>query len=322
MLRLPPFTYHRPKTAAEAVRIASEHGKEAMYVAGGTDLLPNLKHRLHRPAHLVSLQGLDELVGIEALEGGGFRIGAGTSLQAVADGVPIAALATAAGAIAGPQHRRMGTLGGNVMLDTRCLFYNQSEEWRRALDFCLKKDGDFCHVLGSPASCVAAQSSDTVPVLIALGATLEVEGPDGPAELLLEDLFTTDGRFDRRVTLAPGALVTAIRIGPHRGRSVYRKVRARGAVDFPQLGVAVVGELDGDVVRSLDVVVGAILPKPKRIRKLDVMVGQPLDVEAVADQVFRQVKPQRSIHGDAAWRRHMARVETRRALETLRRQPT
>ncbi len=321
MLRMAPFEVHRPATVAEAVRLRAAL-PESMYVAGGTDLLPNLKHRLHRPAHLVSLSAIPDLVGIE--EGPeGLRIGAGTSLQEVAEAAPVPALAHAARLIAGPQHRRMGTLGGNVMLDTRCLFYNQSEDWRRALDFCLKKDGDFCHVLGSSASCVAAQSSDTVPVLLALDALLEIEHPEeGPQEVPLEGLFTTDGRFERRLTLDPRSLLRAIRIPalPAGHRSVYRKVRARGAVDFPQLGVAVAGSFDGDTLDSLAVVVGAVLPKPRRIKRLDRVLGRPLDpetIEAVADQAFRQVRPQRSVHGDPSWRRHRVRIETRRALEEL-----
>ncbi|MBW2254283.1 MAG: FAD binding domain-containing protein [Deltaproteobacteria bacterium] len=207
MLRMAPFEVHLPTTAAEAVALRRDL-PESMYVAGGTDLLVNLKHRLHAARHLVSLSAVEELVGIEASGDGTLRIGAGTALHRVAesevvrDGVP--ALAIAAGLVAGPQHRRMGTLGGNVMLDTRCLFYNQSASWREALGYCLKKDGDWCHVINTAKRCVAAHSADTVPVLIALDAVLEVAHPeDGPGEVRVEDLYVIDGRFEQNRTLDP-----------------------------------------------------------------------------------------------------------------------
>jgi 4-hydroxybenzoyl-CoA reductase subunit beta len=308
MLRMPPLEVHLPTTVAEAVALRRDL-PASMYIAGGTDLLVNLKHRLHAPEHLVSLSAVEELVGIEASDDGTLRIGAGTVLQEVAesevvrDGAP--ALAIAAGLVAGPQHRRMGTLGGNVMLDTRCLFYNQSESWREALGYCLKKDGDWCHVINTPKRCVAAHSGDTVPVLIALDAVLEVVHPeDGPGEVLLEDLYVMDGRFDDNHALDPRCLVVAIRIPPRTPghRSTYRKVRARRAVDFPQLGLAVVGAFAGDgTCTELVAVVTAVLPRPQRLKRLEAAVGTHLEdevVEELAEQTYRQVHPQTSIHGD------------------------
>jgi len=323
-----PCEVHLPHTVAEAVAMRRDL-PESMYVAGGTDLLPNLKHRLHGARHLVSLSAVAALVGIDAHENGTLRIGAGTVLQEIADSTVVRAgapaLALAAGLVAGPQHRRMGTLGGNVMLDTRCLFYNQSASWREALGYCLKKDGDWCHVIGSPKRCVAAHSADTVPVLVALDAVLEVVHPeDGPTELPLEDLYVMDGRFEQNRALDPRCLVTAIRIPPRKPghRSTYRKVRARRAVDFPQLGLAVVGAFDtAGICTDLTAVVSAVLPKPQRLKRLEPAVGSRLEdgvVEEIAEQAYRQVHPQTSIHGDPAWRRHMARVEMRRALQVLR----
>ncbi len=328
MLRMQPFEVHTPRTAAEAVALRASL-PDAHYLAGGTDLLPNLKHGLHDAAHLVHLGGVAELVGIEESADGALRIGAGTSLHAVQHDARILAgaapLADAAGAVAGPQHRRMGTLGGNVMLDTRCLFYNQSASWRTALGYCLKREGDWCHVIDTPKRCVAAHSADTVPALIALDATLEVVDPErGAFTLSLDDLYQQDGRTDQNRALHPAALLVAIHVPPraagHRG--VYRKVRARGAVDFPQLSLAIAGALDADgTVRALTAVISAVLPKPKRLRGFDAAVGAPLDdatIEALAEQVFKQTHPQTSLHGDPSWRRHMARVETRRALQALR----
>jgi 4-hydroxybenzoyl-CoA reductase subunit beta len=326
MLRMPEFELHLPKTAADAVRLRVAL-PSSLYVAGGTDLLPNLKHQLHEPAHLVGLSDVHELHGIALLGDGTLRIGAGSSLQTIADDPTIRrevpGLSMAAGLVAGPQHRRMGTIGGNVMLDTRCLFYNQSEMWRKSLGFCLKKDGAWCHVIGSKSTCVAAQSSDTVPVLIAVGASLDVLGPDGPIAVPLDEVFTQDGTFEGLHTLPGTALVRAIVIPPRAPghRSTYRKVRSRAAVDFPQLGIGLSAAFDGDRVTALAAVVGALMPKPRVLKNMDQAVGNVLDdalIATLADEAFKQTRPQRSLHGDPAWRRHMARVEMRRGLEALR----
>lgn len=326
MLRMPEFQVHLARSAAEAVALRSTL-PGSLYVAGGTDLLPNLKHQLHAPAHLVSLEHAG-LAGIALEPDGTLRIGAGTTLHAVAtdDTVrrELPGLARAASLVAGPQHRRMGTLGGNVMLDTRCLFYNQSLHWRTSLGYCLKAEGTWCHVIGSAKACVAAQSSDTVPVLVAADARIEVLLPGNvTGQVPLRSLWTKDGRVDENRTLPAEALVTAIVVPPRASghRSTYRKVRSRAAIDFPQLGVALIGAFDGDRCVSLEVVVGATMPFPKRVDHLDPLLGVPLDdavIERIADHVYRQVKPQPQLHGDVAWRRHMARVETRRGLQQLR----
>jgi 4-hydroxybenzoyl-CoA reductase subunit beta len=327
---MPEFEVHLPRTPSEAVALYASL-PDAMYVAGGTDLLPNLKHELHRPSHLVSLAAVDGFAGVTLLPDGALRIGAGTTLHAVAIEAVVAAelpaLSRAASLVAGPQHRRMGTIGGNVMLDTRCLFYNQSLGWRAALGSCLKAEGTWCHVIGSAKACVAAQSSDTVPVLVAADAAIEVlvpgDGGPTPQTVALRGLWTKDGRFDQNRRLPAGALVTAILVPPRAAghRSTYRKVRARGAVDYPQLGIAVIAGFDGSDCASLEVVVGAMLPHPKRIDGLAFAVGGPLDDEVVArvaEQVFKSARPQPQVHGDPAWRRHLARVEVRRALEEIR----
>jgi 4-hydroxybenzoyl-CoA reductase subunit beta len=327
MLRMPPFEVHLPTTATEAVRLRTTL-PDAMYVAGGTDLLPNLKHRLHAPQHLVGLTDVHGMADITLGEDGTLTIGALATLDTLANHETIRrevpGLAQAAGSVAGPQHRKMGTIGGNVMLDTRCLFYNQTQEWRQALGNCLKKDGDWCHVIGSKKACVAAQSSDTVPLLIALDARLEVRTtPEATEEVCLRDVFTKDGRFDRIHTLPHTALVESIQIPPRAAghRSVYRKIRSRSAVDYPQLGVAISGSFDGLTCTSLDVVIGAMMPQPKRLKHMDKAVGQPLDdalIEDLATHGFKQVRPQTNIHGSPQWRRHMARVELVRGLKALR----
>jgi len=327
MLRMPPFELHLPTTAVEAVQLRQSL-PESMYVAGGTDLLPNLKHRLHTPQHLVSLSEVAGIGAIVVTDDGTLEIGARSTLHDIATNAlllrEVPGLAEAAGLVAGPQHRQMGTIGGNVMLDTRCLFYNQTAEWRTALGFCLKKDGDWCHVIGSKKACVAAQSSDTVPMLVALDARLRVRlDKDESTEVPLRELFTKDGRFDRVHTLPHTALVEAVVIPPRRPghRSVYRKVRARAAVDYPQLGVAISGSFDGSNCTELEVVIGAIMPQPKRLKHMKKAVGTQLDdelIDVLAAHGYKQIKPQTSIHGSPQWRRHMARVELTRGLRDLR----
>ena len=327
MLRMPPFEVHLPTTAQEAVCLRATL-PESMYVAGGTDLLPNLKHRLHTPQHLISLSEVQGLADISMADDGTLVVGALATLDTIATSETVQretpGLAQAAGAVAGPQHRKMGTIGGNVMLDTRCLFYNQTSEWRQALGNCLKKDGDWCHVIGSKKACVAAQGSDTVPLLVALDARLQVRTSEADQEeIALRGLFTKDGRFEHIHTLPHTALVESVKIPPRVAghRSVYRKIRSRAAVDYPQLGVAISGSFDGQICTSLDVVIGAMMPQPKRLKHMDKAVGQVLD-DALIDELsahgFKQVRPQTSIHGSPQWRRHMARVELARGLRALR----
>ncbi len=322
MLRMPEFTFHAARTAEEAVDLWHELG-DARYVAGGTDLLPNLKHRLLSPRHLVGIAGLPRRIE-EAGSDGWFVDGAVTLHQlathpGLARAVP--PLVEAAGLVAGPQIRRMGTLGGNVLLDTRCLFYNQTLAWRKALGYCLKAEGDWCHVVGGPKTCVAAQSSDTVPVLLALDARIELRGPEGTRWLPMRELYRFDGR--RPHTIQPGELLQRVHVpAPGEGfRGTYLKLRPRGSIDFPQLGVAVVGRWDGPVPVALEIVVGAVNPRPRPVRGLDAFLGRPLTdeaIEAIAGLVVKQARPQRAVAGDPAWRRKMAGVFTRRALRSLR----
>ena len=326
MLEMPPFDVHLPSTAEEAFRLRMQL-PESMYMAGGTDLLPNLKHHLHTPQHVIDLTHILELSGISNSDGGDFRIGGCTTLHDVATHPSIQTalpgLASAVSQIAAPQHRKMGTLGGNVMLDTRCVFYNQSQPWRQALDYCLKKDGTYCHVINSPKACVAAQSSDSVPMLLALNASIEVLDSDGTRHIDLTEVFGKDGRYDRVHLFDEHALVVAIHIPRPKEthRSVYRKVRSRNAVDFPQLGLGIAGQFNGEVCEDLQVAVGAILPQPKRLRGMDFAHGKVLTDEVIqhlAELAQKQVRPQVNIHGSPSWRRHMAKVELKRGLETLR----
>lgn len=321
MLRMDGFSYVHAGSWPEALALWSAH-PEAMYVSGGTDLLPNVKHGLFKPRTLVGLSGIP---GGVVEDGERVVIGATTHLDELASNPAIRGtlppLAQAAALVASPQIRAMGTLGGNVLLDTRCLYYNQTEFWRRALGYCLKAEGTWCHVVGGPKTCVAAQASDTVPVLLALNATLRLLGPDGARDLPIRDLYRFNGMDHLEIT--KGELLTDI-VVPKPGPGFvgsYTKLRTRDSIDFPQLGLAVCATLDGVIVRALEIVLGAVNPQPKPIRGLDAFRGRALDdaaIDAIADLVFKQTRPQESIAGDAAWRRQMAAVFTRRALGAVR----
>jgi 4-hydroxybenzoyl-CoA reductase subunit beta len=315
------FRYQHATTWAEALGLWQAH-PDAMYVAGGTDLLPNVKHGLFSPR---------TLVGIGGIEGGVRRddarlwISAATRLEALA-GEPLVRefvppLAEAAALVASPQIRAMGTLGGNVLLDTRCLYYNQTRPWREALGYCLKAEGTWCHVVGGPKTCVATQSSDTVPVLLALDARLHLLGPGGRRVLAIRDLYRFNGMD--HLAIERGELLTDIEVPlPGEGfRGSYQKLRTRQSIDFPQLGVAVCGSWRADAPLRLEIVIGAVSPQPKPLRGLEGFLGRPMDdaaIAGIAALAHKATRPQTSVHGDSAWRRQMAAVYVRRALQALR----
>src|SRR5512135_2452726 len=195
MLRLHSYRYHRPATLVQALELLGEHGPAALVVAGGTDLVPNMKHRLFTPDHLVSIRGLPELLGV-GQDMGEIRIGAGETLARLSRDPLLLrylpSLARAAGLVAGPQIRNAGTLGGNLCLDTRCTYYNQTEFWRGSLGYCLKKDGTVCHVTRTGRKCVAAHSADTPPVLLTLGAVLDLVSPRGRRSVPVDEFFVAD----------------------------------------------------------------------------------------------------------------------------------
>lgn len=321
MLRMDGFDYLPARSPEHAVALFQAHPNSS-YVAGGTDLLPNLKHRIVKPRHLIGIGAI--LPSGWEVDGDRLVVGAGTRLSTLARLAEIPPLARAASLVASPQIRNMGTLGGNILLDTRCVYYNQSEFWRNALGHCLKAEGTWCHVIGSARTCVATQSSDTVPVLLAIGATLRLLGPAGPRELPIADLFHHDGK--NHLKIEPGELLTHVVVplpGPS-FRGTYEKVRIRDSIDFPMLGVAVTGDFAGDVATALRVVVGAINPAPRVVPGIAAFEGRPLDDAALnelADLVKKRCKPQGSVQGPVPamerWRREMAGTLTRRALRGL-----
>ncbi len=327
MLRLPIFGTRSPETLADLVAAMRLPG--AQLVAGGTDLLPNLKHGLHTPDVLVSLDKVEELRHITWDEDKGvLRIGAGVTLSTLAAdnevGERFPSLAKAAGLVASPLIRNMATVGGNVNLDTRCRYVNQSEFWRSAIGGCLKSEGDVCHVVPKGRSCVAAMSSDCVPVLISLGATLLQVGPEGERELPLADYYSTDGIA--HTNKLAGEITAEIRVpipeattAPH-----YAKWTVRKSIDFPLVSIAMHFALSGDgqdaTIEDATICLGVLAAKPK-VLKTKKLVGLRFSDEATAELAgelcFAQGKTLDNVPYEAGYRRSMLRVFGKRAVRQL-----
>ena len=284
--------------------------------------MPNLKHGLYAPKVLVDLKGVDGLRGVED-DGEALWLGALLGIHDLATDdrleSVLPSLAEACAHIAGPQLRRMGTLGGNVCLDTRCVYINQTRFWRSALGFCIKKDGDACHVTGTGKKCVAAASNDSAPVLMSLNAQVELVSPRGARLVSLEDFYVNDGTKNN--ALAPDEVLTRVRVPkptPTR-RMAYQKLRVRDSIDYPMLNLALAYDLSADGVLSApELVVSAIAARPRRIKPLP---EGPLDaalIEQFAERAFAAVRPLTNINGDVEWRREMVPVLVRRAFASAR----
>lgn len=327
MLRLPAFDVVSPESVEGVVMALARPG--ARLVAGGTDLLPNLKHRLDHPPVLVSLarvRGLDHIT--VDRPAGVLRIGAGVTLTAVSEHPEVtsrfSSLAHAAGIVASPLLRNMGTLGGNVHLDTRCRYVNQTEFWRGAIGGCLKSGGTVCHVVPGGQSCVAAMSSDCVPVLTTLEATVHLTGPAGERDVPIAEYYDTDGIS--HVKKDPQELCTEIRVPLPAGpwRTAYRKWTVRDSIDFPLVSVAMRFDLDGESVkariRRALVCLGVLAARPKLI-KTDALVGRPLaDPEVrrlLGELCQKQGKPLENVPYEAGYRRKVLPVHARRAWDAL-----
>jgi len=314
MLRLPWFEYRAPRTVAEAVKILAGEGPAAMAVAGGTDLLPNMKRRHQAPKVLVSLRGIPEL---KALNG---SFGAAVTLNEIVryEKTPTA-LRQAAAQVATPQIRNMGTLGGNLCLDTRCTYYNQTYEWRKAINFCLKKDGKTCWVATASKRCVAVSSTDTAPALIALNAAVTLVSPAGEREVKVEDLYRNDGI--EYLARAPDEILTEVRV-PAGWKSTYWKLRRRGSFDFPILGVAVALKFEKDVISDARMALGAVASRPFLVEKAgEFLKGKTLSDEVIAhaaELVANRAKPMDNTDMDLYWRKEVADDFAGYALRELR----
>ena len=313
------FQLARPHDVAAAIAACRAHA-DSRFLAGGTDLIVNMRRGLCAPPLLIDLSGIEELTGVST-NAAGVRIGAGVTLAALADEPCLQryrAVTEAARAVAAPGHRRMGTVGGNLCLDTRCIYYNQSEWWRRANGFCLKRGGEICHVAPQGARCHAAFSGDLVPALMVLGAQVEIAGPDGRRRMALEELYVEDGKA--HLALAPAELVVAAHLPPDAPRSSYEKVRVRGAIDFPLAGVAVALTKADGAVANLRVALTGTNARPFLLEGTNAFAGRPIDETALLrldKLVQKQVQPMRTTSISAHYRRLAAAALTQRLTARL-----
>jgi len=314
MMRLPWFEHRAPKSVEEAARILAGEGTDAMLIAGGTDLLPNMKRRQLAPKVLVALKKIEEM------RRNGPTLGAGTTLTEIVNKkeLPLG-LRQAAHQVATVHLRNMGTIGGNLCLDTRCNYYNQNYEWRKAIDFCLKKDGEICWVATASKRCVAASSTDCAPALMALGAAVTLVSSRDERTLSLEDLYNNDGidYLKRR----PDEILTEVSI-PSGWKSTYWKLRRRGAFDFPVLGVGAAIRFSGDTVEEARVALGAVASRPFLIDKANQFLeGKKLSdevIEEAARLVASRAKPMDNADLDLYWRKDVSAQFAAYALRELR----
>jgi len=333
MMRLPKFEYRVPRTIAEALQIVTDVGAEAQFVAGGTDLYPNMKRRQQMPKTVISVMRLPELHRVSGVGSRGLVIGASVTLTELCENEIIRrdypVIASAARTISTPILRNMGTIGGNLLLDTRCNYYDQNYEWRKAINFCLKKDGDVCWVAPGSAKCWAVQSSDLVPVMVAVGAKFRVVSAAGERMVEARDFYKDDGidYMNKR----PDELLFDVHLPPTNGwRASYQKLRRRGAFDFPVLGVAAyvrfdtsaVDEAPGPAVADAQIVLGGIAPSPVQVKEAaKALIGKSLgddQIQAAAEAAYVKARPLDNTDFVYQWRKQMARQYTIRALEALR----
>jgi 4-hydroxybenzoyl-CoA reductase subunit beta len=324
MMRLPKFDYHVPQNIAEAVRIMGEAGPAGQFVAGGTDLYPNMKRRQQMPKTVISVMRLAELNQITGDGNSGLHIGASVTLTEICENAIInrdyPVVAKAARTISTPILRNMGTIGGNLLLDTRCNYYDQNYEWRKGINFCLKKDGDVCWVAPGSSKCWAVQSSDLVPVMVAIGAKLRFASTLGERVIDAAGLYNDDGiEYLRK---RPDELLVDIQLPRANGwRASYQKLRRRGAFDFPVLGVASWISTESDAVTDARIVLGGIAPSPVEIKEAaSALIGKPLTdepIQAAAEAAYVKARPLDNTDFVYQWRKQMARQYTLRALRDL-----
>jgi len=319
---LPSFQLHRPKSLGEAVDLLSKHADEIKVIAGGTDLLPSMKQKLFTPPHVLDLRAISELRGIYEAPGGGLSIGALTTLAAIEHSPLVrrdySVLYQAAKTVASPVLRNMGTIGGNICLDTRCLWYNQSLLWRKSCGFCLKKDGDLCHVAPGGKTCWAAFSGDTAPALLCLGAEVEIAGPNGLRRVPLAGFYINDGIV--HLHLSPSEIVTRIYLSEvFKGwHGSYQKLRVRGSIDYPLAGVAVALKMRQGRVEDARMAITAVNPAPHLVKDADAHligaeVGDDL-AEKIGELAARIAKPLTTSALTPEYRREMVKVLAKRAL--------
>jgi len=324
-LSLPEFKLLRPRTVEEAVALLGKHIPNVQVIAGGTDLIPSMRQQLFAPEYVLDIRGIQELRGICARDGEGLEIGALTSLTTVENSEFIRrhypVLHEAVATVASPLLRNMGTIGGNICLDTRCVWYNQSLTWRKSCGFCIKKDGDLCHVAPGGKRCWAVFSGDTPPALLCLDAEVEIANAYGFKRVPLRDLYTGEG--DARIKLGKDELLTRVLLPESRAgwRGVYRKLRIRGSIDYPLAGVAVAIKIAngaGSAVQDARVAITAVNPAPMLVAGADrALVGHSVNEQVatvVGELAAKTAKPLTTSALTPEYRREMVRVFAKRAV--------
>ena len=321
-MSLPQFKLLRPRSVEEAVAHLAEHKSNLRVLAGGTDLIPSMRQKLFEPEYVLDLRGIAAMRGIKPNAEAGVEIGALTSLRTLERSdylrqhYPV--LTEAAATVASPVLRNMGTIGGNICLDTRCLWYNQSLTWRKGCGFCIKKDGDLCHVAPGGTKCWAAFSGDTPPALLCLHAEIEIASASGMRRIPLRDFYTGLGDTYRR--LQPNELVTRVFLPASSAdyRGVYRKLRVRGSIDYPLAGIAVVMKRSNGHVADARIGITAVNPAPLLVEGATALLaGKLMDdslAEAAGDLAAKMAKPLTTSALTPEYRREMIRVFTKRAI--------
>jgi 4-hydroxybenzoyl-CoA reductase subunit beta len=314
------FRVVRPRAVEAAIAARREH-VQSRFLAGGTDLVVSMRRGLAKPETVIDIAGIDELGGL-ALGADGARIGAAVTIAEIAASPVIharyRAASEAAAAVAGPSHRAMATIGGNLCLDTRCIYYNQSEWWRRSNGYCLKRAGDVCHVAPQGNRCHAAFSGDLAPALMVLGAEVEIAGTGGRRRIALSDLYADDGRA--HLKLSDDELLVAVFLPPDALPSGYLKARVRGGIDFPLAGVAVALGVEIGVVTGLRVALTGTNSRPFLLAETESFYGEPIDRDALQrldKLVQKQVQPMRTTVASAQYRRLAAAAQTCRLAARL-----
>jgi len=322
-MRLPPFQYLAPLTCDEALAMMSRYRGKVRIVAGGTDVMNLLRQRLLTPSYVMSLKGVADLTGIKG-EKGALVIAAGTTLREI-EGAPgirrsFAAIAQSAGLVAAPPIRNIATIGGNLLQDSRCLFYNQSEMVRKAAPSCLKQGGKVCAAVKGSKRCFSVYQGDMAPSLIAFDAMAVLKKAGGSRTVPVESLFS--GRGTKPLSLGDDEILTHIILPIPKGdyRSSYQKLRMRTGLEYPLISSAVfIGLSKKGVVDRARIVIGAAGPAPIVDEKAAAyLIGrrpEDADIEGAADQALRTVRPVDNLALAGPYRKKMTGVFTKRAIE-------
>jgi 4-hydroxybenzoyl-CoA reductase subunit beta len=326
-MQLPEFEYLKPDSLAEGLEALARHGKDATIISGGSDLLINMKFRLDTPKVLISLNSLPELQAIEAQSDGGLRIGAGCKLTQLAASDLLEehypALHASIFSVGSRHVRNAGTIGGNICLDTRCWYTNQSEKWRETRDGCFKTDNELCHVIKSASKCHAINSSDTAPVLIAIEASVILASHEGEREVSMTSFYNDDG-VDHTV-LRPGEILAAVKLPPPSCRAVYAKLAQRDGLDFASGTFAAAIRGRNDKPEYVSLVMGSVGPEPKVLKEsADIIMASGLNddsIEAAALAARASLGEITNLFTPAGYKRRLIKALVRDALIELRDQP-